>query len=182
MELEIKKPSSTKAALEAETTKRSAARERLDAARATRGDIIERVTLDGEEWFIKRLSWPEITRVKLAIPRDAKGVLNLSQEDHLRGITVAMLATSVMDSADAQTAKRYFTNAEAVEYVDEPTMLGLVTRLFAAITDINPDVLPNSPAGRSKPKPGAASRASTPSSPNTQNSESPVGLPTGATN
>lgn len=127
---------------------KSAARERLEKLRASRGGLIEARTIEGEEWFIKRLSWPEITRVKLAIPRDAQGVLNLSKEDHLRGVTAAMLATAVATSAEDATP--YFTNAEAVEWVDEPSAIGLVSALFNAVCEVNPDVLPNSPAAPSK--------------------------------
>jgi len=149
MEINVIQPTPAQnAQIHAEIAEVSKGRSIIERLRGARETLIEKREVEGEPVFIKRLSWPEITRVKLAIPRDKAGVLNLQNEDHLRAVTAAMIATAVV-AGETDTAP-VFSNREAVELVDEPGALNYVAALFSAICEINPGVLPNSPAAPSK--------------------------------
>ena len=146
----------------------------IEKLRAQRVNLIEPRTVCGETVYIKRMAWPDIMRVKMAMPRDATGALNLSNEDHLRGVTIAMIVTAVVvgvpQSEEGETAEGaedtpkeleatpVYSIAEACELVDEPGALLYVSELFNTITAVNPHVLPNSGAANSNAKPNAVRR------------------------
>ena len=152
----------TQAQTNAQSAEKSRGRSIIEALRDGKGGIEKRL-VDGKEVFIKRLDWPEITRVRLAIPRDKVGVLNLQDEDHLRAVTIAMIATAVVEGfaegeecTDEEGNDKaptndtpVFTNAEAVELVDMPEAMLYVGQLFNEVCVVNPNVLPNSNAAPS---------------------------------
>lgn len=124
-----------------EQREKSAAQRRIDRLKARRGDCIQEHRLDGEVWYIKLLSWPELSRVGVMMKRNPDGSLGLGEESALEALTVAMLEVCVVSGTDDPAP--YFTHREACEYVNEPEAKYEIARLFNLITELNPDILPS---------------------------------------
>jgi hypothetical protein len=180
---ELRKLNNMAEGVEAE---KSAARKRLEKLRAQRGAVIEPLTIGGEEWFVKRLNWPQLVEVNLLVSRLG---LAPSQpggaEARIRNNLIAILASCVVSDASGEAA--YFSlefdaignpTGEAVEYADEPTAFSLVNALFDEAVRLNPDLLPKkvaSPAA-SSPTPNESKKSRRASAtPNTSARKSPSG-------
>lgn len=136
----------SEAVRQADEAEQSMGARRLAAARARRGPKIERVEIEGEEWFCGRLDWPGINKVLLLSPRNERGELDMNERNILTGFTAALIycgtfesaaddAAPAFESPDKDKRKGY---AQALEYVQEPDTAATVVALYLKLIEINP--------------------------------------------
>lgn len=126
---------------------KSTARERLERLKAQRGDIIEPVTIEGETWFIKRLSWDGLIEISSLVAQLGRAP---SHTTLMRDNIIAMLARCVVTDNSAE-AQPYFEldftpdgnpTGTAVEFADEPMAAIAVNELFDHCVRLSPHLFP----------------------------------------
>ena len=110
---------------------------RLAAARSRRGPKIERVEIEGEEWFCGRLDWPGINKVLLLTPRDERAEIDMSAREILSGFTAALLFCGTFESAADDALPAFESYAQALEYVEDGPPETVVA-LYLKLIDLNP--------------------------------------------
>jgi len=115
----------------------SAAKKRLDKLRAQRKPIIEPFEYESEIFYIKRLSYQNLIDLALSISRDGHNVLNIHDESGVLAVTTAVLLTCVCNEDESA----YFEPDDIGEYLNTPDDAALVSALFMACNEANPDIL-----------------------------------------
>lgn len=113
----------------------SPARARLLKMRQTR---IEAAEIQGETWYLKRMTWPESVAFFMLLSRDDKG--NLAADvDPVRSMSIALLCCAVASGHNDPTP--YFSREDAIAYVDEPGAGELVAEIHTRAQLLNSHVL-----------------------------------------
>jgi hypothetical protein len=134
----VELPAKVEAAKAEMKAEQSMGARRLAEAKARRGAKIERIEIEGEEWFVGRLDWPGINKVMLLTPRNERGEIDRSDRDTLRGLTAALLFCATFQSADDDALPFFDSFEQSFEYVREPEAAASVVGLYLSITNLNP--------------------------------------------
>jgi len=115
----------------------SAAKKRLEKLKAQRKPAILPFEYEGETFYIKRLSYQNLIDLALSISRDGHNVLNIHDESGVLAVTTAVLVACVCNADESA----YFEHEDIEEYLNTPDDAALVSALFMACNEANPDIL-----------------------------------------
>lgn len=115
----------------------SAAKKRLEKLKAQRKPIIEPFEYEGETFYIRRLHYQNLIDLALSISRDGHNVLNIHDESGVLAVTTAVLLACVCSEDESA----YFEESDIEEYLTAPDEAALVSALFMACNEANPDIL-----------------------------------------
>lgn len=141
----------------------AAARARFDKHRKKRGPLIVTKEVDGEEWYFKYLSGPEIDLLFMLTPRvkvgkDEQGNdiydIDLAAETTWDALRPAILHVGLAASATDDTP--YMSLELAHEIAADRSMGTLVFDLCGHVSNLNPEIVPKAPG----PKTALSSSAS----------------------
>ena len=120
-----------------DTNEESAARKRLSALKAQRGESKPvAVVVGGETFYVRRLNYKDMVQMACTVNRDATGALDLDNEAILESVTLAVLKMTVT----TETGEAYFDHAAIEDYMEDADERETVEGLFAAALRVNPQI------------------------------------------
>lgn len=118
-----------------------ALRELRGAAKAA--PVIRALSAGGRTWFIKKMSYPELTKLGMLAPRDETGRLDIFSESSSEQFMSALFFCALVQSQE--TPLPLFEKfSEAWQFVNDTDdkVVAALGVLFHGILSINPQVLP----------------------------------------
>ena len=123
----------------------SKAMQRLAALEAASTPPIVEHIIDGETWYIRRLSWPEMIVCGLMAQRIGPQQIELKTLFGARSNVASMLCSCVVTDPAEWPSKNepqyYFTEDDAVQFAMAPAASDLVASLWSKIAEVNPELL-----------------------------------------
>lgn len=104
---------------------------------------IKKVQIHGEDWFIKRIDFEDLTLIGLLQPRNKRNRLVITKKGNMRGLLAAMLFVCCVTSETDDTP--YFPSWVMAYYFaahKAPSVVATNNDLFAAINELNPEIIP----------------------------------------
>ena len=120
-----------------EEIEHNTAKARLEKLKAQRGNIVEKVEVEGEVFHIRKLNYEQLVELGLMVQRDGHNVLALQGEAGVCSFTIATLMQAIVN----EDGTPYFTRDVMDEYMQEPGATGLLGELFLKANEVNPDIL-----------------------------------------
>ena len=124
------------------------AQQRLAQLRALRGGLTEPLDAGGATYHIKRLNWPELSRLAFLTGRDREAQ-PLPEGASLQ-TSLAATVLQLCAYADAAAAQPSFTRHDAWDYVEEPMARALVQAITAKAVELTPEILGGDEEGEKK--------------------------------
>ncbi len=126
----------------------SAARKRIAARlKLSAGPIIQAVTIDGDEWHVRKAALDEQMVQAIGISRriseDGKRIaLDLTDRGHISQVIAATLQLCCVQGAD-DVVPLFEDYEEAFALTTDPAQARFAKELFNACLMVNPDIIPN---------------------------------------
>jgi len=119
----------------------SSARERLEKLKASKGNTIHTVEIDGEKWFIREMNCVDL--LMLGMLSGGKEAGNIDRNT-MTLLSIEALQRSICVSQTDVTP--YFTKSELQEYMYLPQAALLMSKLVEAVVSVNPGIFPKKKA------------------------------------
>lgn len=114
---------------------RSNARRAFDELLNSKETQLQKVTVEGIDFYIKKLSYTDFVEHTLNIMREADGVLNLAESSNATGKHVLLSCVCESDGTP------FFTHDDADKYFNDYRLTELINELLLHVYNANPCLL-----------------------------------------
>jgi len=99
--------------------------------------VLEQVTVEGIEFYIKRITFPELVQIAINVSRSTEGASQLTAEQ----ASCCLARVVILECVKEADGSPFFTAEDADKYFETPEFTNLIAGLFASCNQVNPCIL-----------------------------------------